>query len=283
MKRFKYDLSIIISSYKMERELPRTIESCLPPFQTDVDDYLIEILVLNNDDTISIAKEDLPRGVTRVINSKSNNGSPVKLMNFGIRKAQSRNLLLIFDGARMLSPCVVRNTINVLSKGPYALSTPLAFHLGPKHQSISTKEGYNVFKEDELLAKINWRRNGNRLFEISSLAGSNRDGHLGAITESCAFGISRKLVRKLGGYESKFTSVGGGFATMDLFKRAVEHNKTELFVMLDAGSFHQLHGGISASPNAPFEIWEAEYKSITGSAYSIPGINPQFIGSSLIN
>ena len=283
MNRLKYDLSIIISSYKMERELPRTIESCLPPFQSDADDYLIEILVLNNDDTISIAKEDLPKGVTRVINSKRNSGSPVKLMNIGIRKAKSRNLLLIFDGARMLSPRVVSNTINVLSKGPYALSTPLAYHLGKKHQSISTKEGYNVFNEDELLAKIDWQRNGNRLFEISSLADSNRDGHFEDINESCAFGISRKFVRKLGGYESKFTSVGGGFATLDLFKRAVEHNKTELFVMLDAGSFHQLHGGISASPNAPFEIWAEEYRAITGNTYSLPKVNPQFIGSRLIN
>lgn len=275
----KFDLSIVICAYQMERELKRTVLSCLAPFQVGLHDKSIEIIIANNDFDSRIELADLPVGVSEVINVTTRSISPVQVMNQAAKKAKSRNLLLILDGARMVSPNVVNNTIEILSRSSNFISTPIAFHLGPKHQSLSVLEGYNKEQEDLLLEEINWQSNGNSLFNISSLAGANPDGFYGSISESCAFGISKKMFLRLGGYESSFISAGGGFATLDLFKRAVEHKKTKLFVMVDSGSFHQLHGGVSTSPDAPHQLWHDEYESIRNNKYSIPQITPTYFGT----
>ena len=263
----------------MERELERTVLSCLPPFQVGLQGRSIEIIVANNDADTRIELADLPDGVNEIINANVKSKSPVALMNQAVMKANSANLLLIMDGARMISPKVVINTIDILSQSSNFVSTPIAFHLGPKHQSQSVLEGYDKEKEDSLLAEIDWRNNGESLFAISSLAGANPDGFYGSISESCAFGISKKLFRKVGGYDERFSSAGGGFATMDFFKRVVDHRKTKLFVMVDSGSFHQLHGGVSTSPDAPHLLWQEEYQRIRHERYSIPAISPIYFGS----
>jgi hypothetical protein len=262
----------------MERELPNTIYSCLSPYQRDISKKNIEIIVANNDNSIRLEHSFLPSGVNVIHNGKSKSISPAKIINKAVKMANSKNLLVIIDGARMLSPKVLSETILALERFSNLLVTPIAFHLGPKHQSLSMNEGYSKEVEDQLLETINWKENGNDLFKISSLAGANPDGFFGSINESCAIGISKKNWKKLNGLDENFNSAGGGLSSLDLFKRAVEEIGLDIGVLLNCGSFHQLHGGASTSPGAPHAVWHDEYSQIRGSEYVMPNFSPIYLG-----
>ena len=49
-------LSIIIAGYNMQRELPRTIFSTLPPYQKDCNQLDIEIVVVDNGSDIPFSR-----------------------------------------------------------------------------------------------------------------------------------------------------------------------------------------------------------------------------------
>jgi hypothetical protein len=54
----------------------------------------------------------------------------------------------------------------------------IAMHLGDELQNISVEKGYNQTSEDELLRGTDWQKNGYKLFDISCLACSSKNGFL---------------------------------------------------------------------------------------------------------
>ncbi len=110
------------------------------------------------------------------------------------------------------------------------------------------ESGYDQATEDELLAGIDWERDGYRLFEVSTLAASSARGWFGPMGESSALvPAERSSGTSSAGSTSASTCPGGGLVNHDLYRRACELADTELVVLLGEGTFHQFHGGAATS------------------------------------
>ncbi|MDR3300548.1 MAG: hypothetical protein LBU43_11280, partial [Candidatus Accumulibacter sp.] len=206
--------------------------------------------------------------------------SPVSAINFGLEIAEGDICGVLVDGARMVTPGILALVRQAVALHPRAIVASVGFHIGPEHQSISVRKGYDQTVEDALLESIDWPAAPYRLFDISTFAGSSPNGWFSPMSESNALFMRRTLWRELGGYEEKFTSPGGGLANLDIFSRACALPETRLIVLLGEGTFHQIHGGVSAnSASGKWHEMHSEYVEIRGHAYSIPNIKPLFIGS----
>ena len=209
--------------------------------------------------------------------------SPASAVNFGISQSSGRFVGIIIDGARILSPGVSKYALHAFRKFQNPVVCTLGWHLGPDIQSRSMLAGYNQKIEDQLLANIDWPTNGYRLFEISSLAGASSEGWFRPILESNCLFMLRQTFDKLGGYDERFDSPGGGLVNLDIFKRACELSDSELVIILGEGSFHQIHGG-SATNVTPqkkqilWQEWEEEYFEIRNRRYARPVKDPKYIG-----
>jgi glycosyltransferase involved in cell wall biosynthesis len=275
-------LSIVVVTYNMRREAPRTLRSLSHACQHGVraDDY--EVIVVDNGSVDPLRADQLASlGPNFRLYSMIDPGpSPAAAANAGVALARADSIGVILDGARMVTPGVVANALRGLSLHRRAVVSTLAWHLGPDHQSRSILQGYDQRTEDALLEGIGWPDDGYRLFEISALAASNPTGWFGPVHESCCFFMRRALYDELGGYDERFDLPGGGFVNLDIFARVLALPDTELVVLLGEGSFHQVHGGVASNATAgvPTEFAE-QYVRLRGTSYMPPDKAPIYLGS----
>ena len=281
--RKRTELSLVVASYDMARELPRTVRSLARPYQREVDSLDYEIVVVDNGSPArpdAGALEAMAPGVT-VVQADGAEASPARVVNQAVAATRGRHVGIVLDGARMVTPGVLALAQLALTMDPNALVTTMAWHLGPDHQSRSILAGYGAREEDLLLASIGWPADGYRLFEIAALAAANPRGFGGPINESCCTFLSRERFEALGGYEESFTSPGGGYVNLDFFTRALELAGTSLVVLLGEGSFHQIHGGAATNSGDPREtdrVFAAEYETIRSRPYVRPEADPIYLG-----
>jgi glycosyltransferase involved in cell wall biosynthesis len=278
-------VSIIVIIHNMLREAPRTIYSLSSCYQNGVtaDDY--EVIVVENGSTEPLSADQVtcfgPNFKYFYFDTKS--PSPAQAVNFGVRQSSGQYAGIMVDGARILTPGVLKYAIHAARcyQNP-VISTP-GWHLGPDVQTRSIKNGYSPEVEDALLAKSNWTRDGYKLFEISSFAGSSINGFFMPIAESNCFFIKRKTFDALGGFEERFNAPGGGLVNLDIYKRACELSDAHLVIILGEGSFHQVHGGITTNvtEEKSCSLWhdfEKQYIEIRGHGYSKPVNHPEYVG-----
>jgi hypothetical protein len=275
-------LSLVVAGYSMERELPRTIESLSRRHQRGVDGLAYEIVVVDNGSPLPLDRGSIEAigPEVRLLRLEGLGVSPAAAVNRAVAESSGENIGIVLDGARMVTPGVLALADAALQQYPDALVTTLAWHLGPQHQSISQLSGYSQAVEDQLLDSIEWPAQGYRLFEISALAGANREGWFGPVNESCCTFVSRQTYEELGGYDESFASPGGGYVNLDFFSRATARPGPELIVLLGEGSFHQFHGGTSSNAPDPdhWKVFAAEYESVRGMPYSHPTVDPLYLG-----
>jgi glycosyltransferase involved in cell wall biosynthesis len=280
--RRRPDLSIVIASFGMARELPRTVLSLSRGHQRGIDALDYEIVVVDNgspDAVDRVAIESIGPNV-RVVRFEGLGVSPAKAVNRAVASSSGRNVGVVLDGARMVTPGVVALATSALDLEPGALVTTLAWHLGPEHQTVSQQHGYGPDVEDRLLQSIDWPADGYRLFEIAALAGANRQGWFGPVNESCCTFVTRQSFDSLGGYDESFASPGGGYVNLDFFLRASDRLPGGVVILLGEGSFHQIHGGVSSNAEDP-ERWRAfaaEYEALRGHPYVPPQMDPLYVG-----
>ncbi len=277
-------LSIVMVVFDMRREAPRTLYSLSCDYQreVDVDDY--EVIVIENGSSQALSGSEVCSFGSnfRYHYHPTDSHSPAEALNIGVDMAQGEHVLLLVDGARILSPGVLVNMkrmIGAFSPQPVLIAT-LGWHLGPDVQMKSIHEGYNQQVEDRLLESVEWRDNGYELFTIASFAGSNNRGWFMPIAESPCLCLPKTEYLRLGGFETRFESAGGGFVNLDFFGRALAVEEMAYVILLGEGSFHQVHGG--AATNSPVSVWkpfEQEYRSIRGRNYSVPRRPAQYFGS----
>ncbi len=276
-------LTIIVISYNMGRELPRTIASLLPPYQKYILESDLEVIVIDNGSEKLPLLSDFPANDNLRIISNSNPGvSPVSAINLGLSVAKGELVGVLIDGARMASPGLYKHVLKASRLTQRAVISTLGFHLGPEVQMTSVPKGYNQDIEDDLLKEIDWFNNGYKLFEISTLAGSSANGYFKPIAESNAIFMSKFLWEELDGYDERFITPGGGFVNLDTYRRACELPNVELVVLLNEGTFHQVHGGVATNlqrADATPKIFSDEYKSIRNKDFSVPHKTPLFLGS----
>src|SRR5690606_12140954 len=93
--------------------------------------------------------------------------SPAAAINAACREAAGEQLLVIIDGAHILSPGIYALATRAFAQFRAPLLATVSFHLGPKRQNDSMLEGYDQAVEDRLLARSGWREDGYRLYTIA--------------------------------------------------------------------------------------------------------------------
>jgi glycosyltransferase involved in cell wall biosynthesis len=275
-------LSVIVVSFNMERELPRTLKSLSPALQKGISLTDYEIIVVDNH-SVQLPDLDQLRQISPNVRLLAAEGepsaSPVAAVNQALRNAAGRLVGVFIDGARMASPGLLAAALQAsrLADNP-AIGT-LAFHLGPDVQMKSIHRGYNTEVEDELLAKCRWEDSPYRLFDISVFAGSSAGGWFELPAETNALFLTSDQWRSIGGFDPAFQAPGGGLVNLDLWLRVCESPNLTVIMLLGEATFHQVHGGIATnSPISPWDAFHEEYKNIRGKPYRRPVLKPLHVG-----
>ena len=269
------DLSIVIAAYNMHRELPRTLQSALPPCQRNVEGIDYEIVVVDNGSPEPVRWSDFSPGGIPVkyvrVSPVQAKPSPVECINDVVASHTSgKNLLICIDGARMFSPYLVRRTMDVLFQYPSAFTFVASRHLGNEVQMKSAAKGYDQAVEDRLLAAVDWMNDLDRLWEISVWAGAHEPSNFLDQNESNALGYSRSLWREIGGYNPGFQRPGGGLCNLELFRRTVLRESGLNVLLLGEATFHQFHGGAATASPGYFTDSLQEHENATGQKYARP-------------
>lgn len=274
-------LSVIVVFHDMQREAPRTLETLSPASQRGVaaDDY----------EVIAVDVGSEPPLAEPVVRAKSERfrllrfprtPSPAAAINAAVRESRGVAVMTCIDGARMLTPGIVRLALTALAGYPDRFAATASWHLGPKVQNESMLEGYDQAVEDALLESIDWQEDGYRLFQIGCLAQSSAAGWLGPIGESNTIAMRRESWDRLGGYDERFTSPGGGLVNLDFFQRAWESLGPPV-ILLGEGTFHQFHGGVATNTPRTFRPVRPmldEYRAIRGEPFEPPSGRPTLLG-----
>ena len=273
-------ISIVIVSYNMARELPRTVKSLLPPYQQEILDDEIEIIVMENGSSKPVEQtiiDSWPENVRYVL-LKDPHPSPAKALNEGVKMSRGKWVCPVIDGARLASSGILKKAKQIMSIYENPIITTIGYHIGDMIQQLNVKNGYDQIREDELLSNINWPNEPDKLFKISCLAGSSKRFWIDGLNESNILIMKKTFYEFIGGYDEKFNIPGGGLVNLDFFKRCVDHAKTQYVVLLGEGSFHQFHGGVTTSrpvsekslDKPTLTVWEEyaeQYRQIRGESF----------------
>ena len=277
-------LSVVVITYNMHRELPRTLHTLSAEYQTGVlaDDY--EVIVADNGSWPEMEHDEIASFGSnfRLLRLADPSHSPVAAVNLGLDDARGDNVAIMVDGARMLSPGIIFWTLEAIRVFENAVVTVPSWHIGPDVQNRSMRLGYNQRVEDGLLERIDWRGDGYRLFDCCERLDPSSEGAVWfeTLAESNFVACSKQVMLELGGFDPRFTSRGGGACNLDFFARLVEFG-CSVVSLFGEGTFHQIHGGVSTNVSQDDHPWpeiDAEYQSIRGRAWSRPRYDPIIFG-----
>jgi glycosyltransferase involved in cell wall biosynthesis len=275
------DLSVVLVSYNMSRELPKTMYTLSPKNQLDVDLINYEVILIDNGSQERINDEHL-REINpkiRFLRHNTPSSSPVDAIMAAMAEAKGEVVCACIDAARMASPRLLAAGLEAASLRERAVVGTVAFHLGSCTQNDSVKRGYNQQIEDALLDTVEWKQNGYALFDIASFDPSSRFGLLSCPAESNALFMTRAMWLKSGGFDRRFKSRGGGLVNLDLWKRLCDDPKNDIILLLGEGTFHQFHGGVATNARRnPWKEFAREYEEIRGRSFSHPKVLPFMYG-----
>jgi glycosyltransferase involved in cell wall biosynthesis len=274
-------LSVVVITYDMEREIPRTLRSLAPPYQRGIDPSDYEVVVIDNGSPRPLDERILSAfpGRLRSARLQPASPSPAHAANVGLDMAKGSVIGLLIDGARMASPGLLAQALTAARAADRPIVATLAWHLGPVTHMRAPEVGYNRETEDRLLDDAGWESDGYRLFEVSTLAGSSGHGWFGPLDETNAIFMPRPMWTELDGLDEQFTLPGGGALNYDLFRRAGALDGSRLILLLGEGTFHQIHGGSLTSGTYPKDWALAEYERIRGTPLPPPPFDPLYVGT----
>ncbi|WP_371370229.1 glycosyltransferase family 2 protein [Pseudomonas sp. QL9] len=279
-------LSVVVIVYKMPEQADKTIHSLSPAYQQGVNERDYEVIVVENHSDRLLGAERAVRhaGNVRYFHRNETERTPVHAINFGASVARGSHLAIMIDGARMLSPGVIRHALDAFRLAPEAAVSVPGYHIGHKLQQVAVNEGYNEDAEQVLLQGIEWPSNGYRLFDIAVLSGSCQGGFFQANYESNFIGMSRRKWKALGGVNPRYNDFGGGNANLDLYKRLLEYPDTPFYLLYSEGSFHQFHGGVTTGTlreerDRVYKLLDEQDKQIRGENRTPPSVRPILLGT----
>ena len=271
----------------MAREIPRTLQSLSRDYQLEAVDLQYEVLVIDNgsDQKIneSIVNEYGEQFHYHYLDNPP--ASPGHAINYGVKSAKGDVIAIMIDGAHLLTPGVFKFALAAFGAFKNPLVMTRYFFMGNGDQNDTVHQGYNQAVEDGLLAKINWPKQGYRLFEV----GAPFQGYMPKVTwynkmveSNCLF-MYRALFEYLGGADERFDYPGGGFLNMDLYKQAVESPGVDPVQLIGEGSFHQLHGGVTTNVSAEdrdqkVRRYGRQYEDIRGKALEVSEKDVYYLG-----
>jgi hypothetical protein len=274
-------LSVVLVSYNMRRELPRTVRSLSPSMQRGISGEEYELIIVDNGSTMPFPEASCRQWAPNVFIHRLAAGdpSPVRAVNLGLERASGELVCVCIDGARMASPGMLASGLAASRLHDRAVIGTLAFHLGPDLQRKSMALGYNQAVEDELLAGSGWEEDGYRLFNISVFAGSSDKGWFVLPNESNAMFLRASHWASLGGFDERFVTPGGGLVNLDTWARACEDPDAQVIMLLGEATFHQFHGGVATNSLAPPKAdFKAEYLRLRGRPFVRPDAKAWYFG-----
>jgi hypothetical protein len=277
-------LSIVVNFYNNRREAMNTLHSMTRAYQRDAQDIEFEVIALDHGSSQPLNEAEVrafgPEFRYRYVETKS--VSPAAAINAACRDARGDRLVVVIDGAHILSPGIYSHASRVFDQFEAPFVASVSFHLGPKQQNESMKEGYNQQVEDGLLARCGWRENGYRLYTIAGSFADPGMGWFGCAFESGCFAIGKDDYFALGGFDERFVACGGGLVALDFLQRAVAREKGDYVMLLGEGSFHQFHGGVASNASKAAHPWKEfhdEYVRIRGKPFARVPRRPFYFGS----
>jgi hypothetical protein len=277
-RRPRPDVSVVVVVYNIPREAERTLYSLCAAYQRDIPADAYEIIVVDNGSRPALDPaliERLP-GHFRLARLDHAPPSPARAINQGLRMARGEVVGVMVDGARLATPGLLHFARRGAHLFEHSVVATLGWHLGfDSSQRLAMDAGYDRRQEDALLASIDWRTDGYRLFEIAALDPSSVNGWLSLNGESNALFLPRRMWDVLGGVEERFDEPGGGLLNLDTFRRAVELPESRLVILLGEATFHQVHGGIATNADTrtfgdTFARWARQYEAIRGQRWVAP-------------
>ena len=279
-------LSIVVVVYRMALQARNTIRSLLPDYQQGANPGDYEVLIVENRSAELLDPgfiAGLP-GNFRYLLRDETAPTPVHAVNEGVRRARGGNVCVMIDGARLLTPGIVRGLLAGHRLHDSAIVAVPGYHIGSELQQLAVANGYDVEQDQQLLASINWPRDGYRLFDIACFSGSCAGGFYLPISESNCLSMPRRVWDELGGMDTRFDLRGGGMVNLDLYKRACEHPGVQHVMLPGEGTFHQFHGGVTTGGEAPearelfIDEIKSQYRKLRGRDYASPRTSPVFLG-----
>jgi hypothetical protein len=277
-------VSVIAVFFEMRREAARTLHTLSRAYQCGIDGIDYEVIAIDNGSRtqpLSASAVSSFGGNFRLITRLNATPSPAPACNTGAEVARGDTLLILVDGARMLSPGILHYTARAFATFPDPFVHTISMHLGPDVQNRSMLHGYDQDAEDALLDSIDWRGNGYRLFEVSSPAPTLEQGFFMPLAESNCIALRRDSFHALGGFDERFASPGGGLVNLDFFSRAMGRRQLEPVRILGEATFHQVHGGVATNVpprDHPFNQFAEEYRRLRGHEYRVPARDVQYVG-----
>jgi Glycosyl transferase family 2 len=277
-------LSIVVNFFNNRREAVNTLYSLSRAYQRDARDLDFEVIAIDHGSTQPLDADVVhacgPEFQYRFVETTA--VSPVAAINAACRDARGDRLLVIIDGAHILSPGIYALAERALAQFDAPFVATVGFHLGPKNQNQLATEGYNQRVEDDLLARCGWQQNGYRLYSIAGSFADPGMGWFGCAYESGCFAMRKDDYLALGGYDERFVSRGGGIAALDFFRRAVTRERGDYVMLVGEGSFHQFHGGVASNApkdKHPYQEFSEEYLRIRGAPYARASRRPFYFGA----
>ena len=278
--------SFVLIAYNMPAQAENTIRSLLPDYQRGVrlEDY--EVLVIENESANNISPDflkTLPYNFSYHLRQETQ-PTPIHAINYGLEQARGNNICVMIDGARLLTPGVIRNTILGHRISPRAIVTVPGYHIGFELQQKAVGSGYGIEREAALMRSIAWPEEGYRLFDIACFSGSCVHGFYLPHSESNCISMPREIWADLGGYDARFDARGGGLVNLDLYKRACEYPGVKHVFLHGEGTFHQFHGGVTTGGDNSedrqqfIDEIKEQYQQIRGQNFSSPETDPIYLG-----
>jgi len=241
-------ISIVLIVYNMPRQAMNTLYSLSAQYQLNATAEDYEIIVVENRSSCTLdpqaIKDILPNSYYFLRDESGT--SPVHAINFGFEQCRAPTIGLMIDGARILSPRVLEYALMAQRIDKHALVAVPGYNLGPSEHQFAQQYQYDESTEIQQLEKIEWKNNGYRLFDISSIGGANPTGVINPLLESNCVFASRSCFEKIGWADTEFTYPGGGSLNLHLFRSLGMLPETHhYFILPGEGSFHQLHGGVT--------------------------------------
>ncbi len=277
-------VSVIIVVYDMPHQALRTLESFALPYQREVSRQDYEIIVVENrsDRLLGEAAATSVAANVRYFLRENEGQSPVPALIFGIGKARAPHLGLVIDGARMVTPRVLRYALDAFLITPDAVVNVPGYHIGETEQHLNPSHDEAI--ESRLLQRIDWRQDGYRLFTISTFfRGRHHRGYLLPLMESNCLFFSRSALEAVGGVDERFDMPGGGMVNLDLYKELGERPGAALFLLPGEGTFHQYHGGVTTRVDERREellhSFREQYLQLRGKPYGFLMTKPRLLGA----
>ena len=241
-------LSVIVNFYNMRREAARTLASLSSNYQTGSEALDYEVLCVDNGSNPPLEAEWVESfgPQFRLIRPSRQLSSPCAALNEAALMARGRYLAILIDGAHVVTPGVFREALQAWREHPDAVVALRQWFIGGDQRWL-TLVGYTREQEDQLFERIRWPLNGYDLFRIGSPMSDNPEHWFDGITETNCLLLPTALYDRIGGFDEGFDQAGGGFANLDLWRRASTSAAAPLVALIGEASFHQFHGGTTTN------------------------------------